>query len=89
MYGLDEPKGLEALPGETTANKAELVDTLVLLDCLRAMASWDGDEGVACLNGTLKDGERFTSSFLFNVMEHENNIYTFILFIGYSNSFES
>lgn len=39
MYGLDEPKRLEALLGETTANKAELVDSLVSLDCLRAMAS--------------------------------------------------
>lgn len=29
MYGLEEPKFLEALLGETTANKAELVDTLV------------------------------------------------------------
>lgn len=50
MYGLEEPKCLDALLGETTANKAELVDTLVLLDCLRVMASWDGDEGVACFN---------------------------------------
>lgn len=45
MYGLEEPEILEALLGETTANKAELVDTLVLLDCLRAMVSWDGNGG--------------------------------------------
>lgn len=49
MYGLDEPKRLEALLGETTANKAELVDSLVLLDCLRAMANWGGGVGGSLL----------------------------------------
>lgn len=49
MYGLDEPKRLEALLGETTANKAELVDSLVLLDCLRAMAIWGGGVGGSLL----------------------------------------
>lgn len=39
MYGQEEPKLLDALLRETTANKAELVDTLVLLDGLPAMAS--------------------------------------------------
>lgn len=39
MYGQEGPKLLDALLGETTANKAELVNTLVLLDCLRAVAS--------------------------------------------------
>lgn len=34
MYGLEEPKLLEAPLVETTANKAQLEDTLVLLDCL-------------------------------------------------------
>lgn len=37
MYGQEEPKLLDALLGETTANKPELVNTLVLLDCLRAV----------------------------------------------------
>lgn len=49
MYGLDEPKRLEALLGEITANKAELVDSLVLLDCLRAMANWGGGVGGSLL----------------------------------------
>lgn len=45
MYGLEEPENLEALLGETTANRTELVDALVLLDCLRAVVGWDGDGG--------------------------------------------
>lgn len=49
MYGLEEPKFLETLLVETTANKAELVDTLVSLDCLHAMANWGGDFGGSLL----------------------------------------
>lgn len=45
MYGLEEPENLEALLGETTVNRAELVDALVLLDFLRAVVGWDGDGG--------------------------------------------
>lgn len=45
MYGLEEPENLEALLGETTANRAKLVDALVLLDCLRAVVGWNGDGG--------------------------------------------
>lgn len=45
MYGLEEPENLEALLGETTANRTELVDALVLLDCLHAVVGWDGDGG--------------------------------------------
>lgn len=46
IYGLEKQEILEALLEETTANKAELVDTLVLLDCLRAMSSWGDDGGL-------------------------------------------
>lgn len=45
MYGLEEPENLEALLGETTVNRAELVDALVLLDFLRAVVGWNGDGG--------------------------------------------
>lgn len=45
MYGREEPENLEALLWETTANMAELVDALVLLDTLRAVVGWDGDSG--------------------------------------------
>lgn len=45
MYGLEEPKLLEALLGEVTADKAEFVHSLVLLGCLRVMSSWDGVDG--------------------------------------------
>lgn len=59
MYGLDEPKRLEALLGETTANKAELVDTLVSLDCLHAMANWGGDVGGSLLKWYSKRWQTF------------------------------
>lgn len=41
MYGLEESQNLEVLLGETTANRAELVDALMLLDCLCAVVGWD------------------------------------------------
>lgn len=45
MYGLEEPENLEALLGETTVNRAELVDALVLFDFLRAGVGWNCDGG--------------------------------------------
>lgn len=35
----------QVLLGETTANRAELVDALMLLDCLCAVVGWDAGGG--------------------------------------------
>lgn len=45
MYGLEESQNLEVLLGETTANRTELVDALMLLDCLCAVVGWDAGGG--------------------------------------------
>lgn len=49
-YGLEDQDVLEALLNEIAADKSELHNTMVLLNCLRTIVIWDGGHLFTCIS---------------------------------------